>query len=85
MGNYSKWLPTAAGRQDRGDPAGPVDGGVPRAPGKYPESTFPSAAVYDDIASAGLRLITCGGLDYVSRKFEANLVVFATLIGHTIG
>ncbi|MFC5266280.1 sortase domain-bontaining protein [Kribbella qitaiheensis] len=52
---------------------------------QYPKSTFPSAAVYGDIDSAGLRLITCGGLDYVSRKFEANLVVVATLIGHTIG
>jgi LPXTG-site transpeptidase (sortase) family protein len=52
---------------------------------QYPKSTFPSAAVYGDIDSAGLRLITCGGLDYVSRKYEANLVVFATLTGHTTG
>jgi hypothetical protein len=47
---------------------------------QYPKSTFPSAAVYGDLDHAGLRLITCGGLDYISGKFEANLVVFADLI-----
>jgi sortase (surface protein transpeptidase) len=47
---------------------------------QYPKSRFPSAAVYGDIDHAGLRLITCGGLDYVSEKYEANLVVFADLI-----
>ncbi|WP_185448599.1 class F sortase [Kribbella qitaiheensis] len=46
---------------------------------QYPKSTFPSAAVYGDLDHAGLRLITCGGLDYVSGKYEANLVVFADL------
>lgn len=46
---------------------------------QYPKSTFPSSAVYGDLDHAGLRLITCGGLDYVSGKFEANLVVFADL------
>jgi len=47
---------------------------------QYPKSTFPSAAVYGDLDHAALRLITCGGLDYVSGKFEANLVVFADLM-----
>jgi LPXTG-site transpeptidase (sortase) family protein len=47
---------------------------------QYPKTRFPSAAVYGDIDHAGLRLITCGGLDYVSEKYEANLVVFADLI-----
>ncbi|TDW81570.1 sortase family protein [Kribbella pratensis] len=48
---------------------------------EYPKATFPSAAVYGDIDHAGLRLITCGGLDAVKKKYEANLVVFADLIG----
>jgi LPXTG-site transpeptidase (sortase) family protein len=47
---------------------------------QYPKSSFPSAAVYGDLDHAGLRLITCGGLDYVSGKYEANVVVFADLI-----
>ncbi|TCO44335.1 sortase family protein [Kribbella antiqua] len=47
---------------------------------QYPKASFPSAAVYGDIDHAGLRLITCGGLDSVSAKYEANLVVFADLI-----
>ena len=47
---------------------------------QYPKTTFPSAAVYGDLDHAGLRLITCGGLDFVSGKFEANLVVFADLM-----
>jgi LPXTG-site transpeptidase (sortase) family protein len=47
---------------------------------QYPKSTFPSAAVYGDLDHAGLRLITCGGLDYLSGKYEANLVVFADLM-----
>ena len=46
---------------------------------QYPKTTFPSAAVYGDLDHPGLRLITCGGLDYRSGKFEANLVVFADL------
>ena len=46
---------------------------------QYPKATFPSAAVYGDIDHPGLRLITCGGLDTVSAKYEANLVVFADL------
>ena len=47
---------------------------------QYPKATFPSAAVYGDIDHPGLRLITCGGLDTVSAKYEANLVDFADLI-----
>ncbi|MEV5968121.1 class F sortase [Kribbella sp. NPDC051952] len=46
---------------------------------QYPKATFPSAAVYGDVNHPVLRLITCGGLDTVSRKYEANLVVFADL------
>ena len=47
---------------------------------QYPKATFPSAAVCGDIDHPGLRLITCGGLDTVSAKYEANLVDFADLI-----
>lgn len=47
---------------------------------QYPKSTFPSAAVYGDLDHPGLRLITCGGLDNRSDKYEANVVVFADLI-----
>ncbi|HEY0472289.1 MAG TPA: class F sortase [Kribbella sp.] len=45
---------------------------------QYPKSSFPSGAVYGDLDHAGLRLITCGGLD--NGRFEANLVVFADLM-----
>jgi hypothetical protein len=41
---------------------------------------FPSDAVYGDIDHAGLRLITCGGLDPRTRKFTDNVVVFARLV-----
>jgi hypothetical protein len=47
---------------------------------QYPKSGFPSAAVYGDLDHAGLRLITCGGLDPTSNTYEANLVAFADLI-----
>jgi sortase (surface protein transpeptidase) len=47
---------------------------------QYSKSTFPSAAVYGNLNHAGLRLITCSGLDSTSGKYEANLVVFADLM-----
>lgn len=47
---------------------------------QYRKSSFPSAAVYGDLGHPGLRLITCGGLDRVSEKYEANVVVFADLV-----
>ncbi len=47
---------------------------------QYPKSSFPSAAVYGNLNHAGLRLITCGGFDTVSAKYEANVVVFADLV-----
>nr|WP_239062364.1 class F sortase [Streptomyces sp. SID13031] len=47
---------------------------------QFPKSAFPTAAVYGDLDHAGLRVITCGGLDDASNKYEANLVVFADLI-----
>jgi LPXTG-site transpeptidase (sortase) family protein len=45
----------------------------------FPKTTFPSAAVYGNIDHAGLRLITCGGFDRSTAKYEDNVVVFADL------
>ncbi len=46
---------------------------------QYAKDAFPTATVYGDIDHAGLRLITCGGLDPDSGVFEDNVVVFAEL------
>lgn len=45
----------------------------------FAKSAFPTKKVYGNIDHAGLRLITCGGLDADSNKFEENVVVFADL------
>jgi hypothetical protein len=41
------------------------------------EARFP---LWGNLDHAGLRLITCGGFDSVSAKYEANVVVFADLV-----
>jgi sortase (surface protein transpeptidase) len=46
----------------------------------YPKNRFPTDLVYGHIDHAGLRLITCGGYDTTSRSYEANVIVFATLV-----
>ena len=46
----------------------------------FAKSAFPTEKVYGNIAHAGLRLITCGGLDAKSNEFEENVVVFAKLV-----
>jgi LPXTG-site transpeptidase (sortase) family protein len=46
----------------------------------YPKTRFPTALVYGSLDVAGLRLITCGGFDPVARTYEANVIVFATLV-----
>jgi sortase (surface protein transpeptidase) len=46
----------------------------------YPKTRFPTALVYGSLDVAGLRLITCGGFDPVARSYEANVIVFATLV-----
>jgi sortase (surface protein transpeptidase) len=46
----------------------------------YAKSRFPTALVYGSLDVAGLRLITCGGFDPVARAYEANVIVFATLV-----
>jgi LPXTG-site transpeptidase (sortase) family protein len=44
------------------------------------KSAFPTQQVYGNIDHAGLRLITCGGLDAATAEFEENVVVFADLV-----
>jgi sortase (surface protein transpeptidase) len=46
----------------------------------YAKTRFPTALVYGSLDVAGLRLITCGGFDPVARAYEANVIVFATLV-----
>ncbi|MET0694809.1 MAG: class F sortase [Propionibacteriaceae bacterium] len=46
----------------------------------FAKSGFPTRKVYGNIDHAGLRLITCGGLDADTEKFEENVVVFADLV-----
>ena len=46
----------------------------------YAKSSFPTKKVYGNIEHAGLRLITCGGLDAKTSEFEQNVVVFADLV-----
>lgn len=44
----------------------------------YPQNKFPTDVVYDKIAYAGLRLITCGGVfSTVTHHYSDNIVVFA--------
>ena len=45
----------------------------------FAKSRFPTKKVYGNIDHAGLRLITCGGLDADTNKFDENVVVFAKL------
>lgn len=46
----------------------------------FKKNKFPTNLVYGNINYAGLRLITCDGLDKDSHKYLANLVVFARLV-----
>jgi len=48
---------------------------------RYSKDLFPTETVYGPINYAGLRLITCGGnFDEVTRSYDSNTVVFASLI-----
>lgn len=49
---------------------------------QYSKARFPTAEVYGNIDHAGLRLITCGGLDPATGTYKDNVVTFAKLIGH---
>ncbi len=54
------------------------------AVGRYPKSRFPTALVYGNTDHAALRLITCGGpFDRSAGSYLDNVVVFASLVGHT--
>jgi len=46
----------------------------------YAKDRFPTEKVYGNIDHAGLRLITCGGHDLVSGRYEDNVIAFARLI-----
>ena len=46
----------------------------------FAKSAFPTQKVYGNISHAGLRLITCGGLNARSNQFDENVVVFAKLV-----
>ena len=43
----------------------------------YAKDQFPTAKVYGNIDHAGLRLITCGGHDLISGRYEDNVIAFA--------
>jgi sortase (surface protein transpeptidase) len=47
----------------------------------FSKDAFPTAKVYGDIDHAGLRLITCGGHNQLTGRYEDNVVVFARLVG----
>ena len=50
--------------------------------GRFAKDDFPTAAVYADLDSAGLRVITCGGdFDRAAHSYLDNTVVFADLVG----
>lgn len=44
------------------------------------KNSFPTDAVYGDLAYPGLRLITCGDYDFKLHKYVRDIVVFANLI-----
>lgn len=46
-----------------------------------PKDDFPTQMVYGNIHHAGLRLITCGGLDRQAQRFNENVIAFARLVG----
>lgn len=47
---------------------------------RFPKDEFPTHRVYGGIEHAGLRLITCAGLDRKTRRYVDNVVVFAKLV-----
>lgn len=48
---------------------------------RYSQDDFPTDLVYGNINHAGLRLITCtGAYDRQAKKYDRNLVVYASLI-----
>lgn len=48
---------------------------------EFPKDAFPTALVYGDIGTAGLRLITCGGeFNRQTGHYLDNIIVFATFV-----
>jgi sortase (surface protein transpeptidase) len=47
---------------------------------QFSKDAFPTARVYGDLDYAGLRLITCGGRNLLTGRYEDNVVVFARLV-----
>jgi hypothetical protein len=48
---------------------------------RWPKDAFPTDAVYEGTKGAELRLITCGGaFDRRARRYEDNIIVFATAL-----
>lgn len=49
---------------------------------RYAKDDFPTQLVYSATDHAALRLITCGGdVDRETRRYQENIVVFASLVG----
>ena len=46
----------------------------------FAKAAFPTETVYGNLDHAGLRLITCGGLDAATNEYDENAVVFAELV-----
>ena len=47
---------------------------------RYDKSAFPTDAVYGDVATAQLRMITCGGaFDAGPQSYRDNIVVYAEM------
>lgn len=46
---------------------------------QYPDDHFPTEVVYGSTLRPTLRLITCGGYNWLSRTYEDSVVVFAHL------
>jgi len=46
----------------------------------FAKSDFPTEAVYGDVSRPSLRLITCGGLEPGTNRYEQNVVVFAVIV-----
>jgi hypothetical protein len=55
---------------------------VVRSVEQHPKDQFPTKAVYGDVDTPELRLITCGGdFDDEARSYRDNIVVFAEMVG----
>ena len=62
--------------------ADPVSLSVVRSVEQHPKDQFPTKAVYGDVDTPELRLITCGGdFDDEARSYRDNIVVFAEMVG----